>query len=152
MSKNHGLTIANPSQFQKGSKEGFMKKENKKIKEGNNKKEDNNSYWIAIGMCVGISIGTSIGASTNNMGLWLPIGLSIGLCIGLGLSSVKNKNEKKQELGNMFYCPSTGLEHMFFAPGQGIVSPSQFQKGSKDEENNYYNNNYSINFNNNISI
>ena len=73
-----------------------MKKEKQiKVTEDNKQKEDNTSYWLPIGMCLGISIGTTIGAATNNMGLWLSIGLSVGLCIGLLFSSSKDTNSKK---------------------------------------------------------
>ena len=74
----------------------WLKKERKKIRvKVDNEKEEDDSYWLSIGMCLGISIGTSIGVSTNNMGLWIPIGICIGLCLGLAFSNSKKHNNKK---------------------------------------------------------
>lgn len=36
----------------------------------------------------------------------------------------------------MFYLPSTGLEHMFFALGQDIANPSQYYQENEDDNNN----------------
>ena len=66
-------------------------KERKAIKEEKKQTKDE-SYWLAIGMCIGISVGTTIGAAFNNISFWLPIGLCIGLCFGAVFS---NANDDK---------------------------------------------------------
>ena len=35
------------------------------------KKDNNQGFWIPIGVAVGTSIGVAIGVTTDNLGLWL---------------------------------------------------------------------------------
>ena len=57
-----------------------------------NKKSENQTYYMPIGMCLGISIGTAIGGATDNLSIYMPIGLSIGMCIG---ALIDAQNRKK---------------------------------------------------------
>ena len=59
-----------------------------------NKKSDNQTHYMPIGMCLGISIGTAIGVATDNLSIYMPIGMSIGLCIGSLIDSQMRKNAK----------------------------------------------------------
>lgn len=42
------------------------------------KKDNNQGFWIPIGVAVVTSIGVAIGVTTDNLGLWLGVGISIG--------------------------------------------------------------------------
>ena len=59
-----------------------------------NKKSDNQTHYMPIGMCMGISIGTAIGVATDNLSIYMPIGLSIGMCIGVIFDAQNRKKSK----------------------------------------------------------
>ena len=59
-----------------------------------NKKSDNQTHYMPIGMCLGISIGTAIGVATDNLSIYMPIGLSIGMCIGALIDAQKRNKAK----------------------------------------------------------
>ena len=54
------------------------------------KKDNNQGFWIPIGVAVGTSIGVAIGVTTDNLGLWLGVGISIGSAFGIFLMIKKN--------------------------------------------------------------
>lgn len=62
-----------------------------------NKKKDNDSSGLAVGMCIGLAVGTAIGAATHNIGLWMPVGLSAGMCLGLVFGH-KNVDDSDDEV------------------------------------------------------
>ena len=59
-----------------------------------NKKSENQTNYMPIGMCLGISIGTAIGVATDNLSIYMPIGLSIGMCIGTLIDAQNRKKAK----------------------------------------------------------
>ena len=59
-----------------------------------NKKSENQTYYMPIGMCLGISIGTAIGVATDNSSIYMPIGMSIGMCIGALIDAQNRKKAK----------------------------------------------------------
>lgn len=59
-----------------------------------NKKSDNQTHYMPIGMCMGISLGTAIGVATDNLSIYMPIGLSIGMCIGALIDAQNRKKTK----------------------------------------------------------
>ena len=59
-----------------------------------NKKSENQTYYMPICMCLGISIGTAIGVATDNLSIYMPIGLSIGMCIGALIDAQNRKKTK----------------------------------------------------------
>ena len=61
-----------------------------------NKKSDNQTHYMPIGMCMGISIGTAIGVATDNLSIYMPIGLSIGALID-AQNRKKTKGSSKDE-------------------------------------------------------
>ena len=72
-----------------------------------NKKSENQTYYMPIGMCLGISIGTAIGVATDNLSIYMPIGLSIGMCIG---ALIDAKNRKKAKSYSRSEMEETELE------------------------------------------
>ena len=61
-----------------------------------NKKSDNQTHYMPIGMCLGISVGTAIGVATDNLSIYMPIGLSIGALID-AQNRKKTKGSSKDE-------------------------------------------------------
>jgi len=60
-----------------------------------NKQEENDqTYYLPIGMCIGMALGTAIGSATGNLGIYMPIGLSIGLAIGAMIDAKKRKDSQ----------------------------------------------------------
>ena len=59
-----------------------------------NKKSDNQTHYMPIGMCMGISIGTAIGAAMDNIPICMAVGLSLGMCIGSFIDAKNQKAEK----------------------------------------------------------
>ena len=57
-------------------------------------REENQSAYMLICMCLGMSIGTAIGVVTDNLYICMPIGMSIGLCIG-SLIDAQKRNKAK---------------------------------------------------------
>lgn len=64
-----------------------MKKKDDKMK------NENENYWMPIGMCLGMCLGAGIGAATNELAIYMPIGMCLGLCIGLALDETKKKKK-----------------------------------------------------------
>lgn len=65
-----------------------------------NKKTNNQTYYMPICMCLGMSIGTAIGVATDNMSMFMCLGVSFGLCIG-SIIDAKNRakgNDKAEKL------------------------------------------------------
>lgn len=58
------------------------------------KKTENQTFYIPIGMCLGIAIGTAIGVATDSLAIYMPIGLSIGMCFGSLIDAQKRKKAK----------------------------------------------------------
>lgn len=74
-----------------------MKKNKQKLtKENKPKDEEDNNYWLPIGMSIGLCLGVGVGAATNNMSLWLPIGLCLGVSLGVAFSGDKDNKDKKK--------------------------------------------------------
>lgn len=60
------------------------------------KKENNDqTYYLPIGMCLGMSIGVAIGSAMDNLAIGMCMGLSIGVCIGALLDSKKRKESEE---------------------------------------------------------
>lgn len=66
-----------------------------------NKKSDNQTHYMPIGMCLGISVGTAIGVATDNLSIYMPIGLSIGMCIGALIDAQNRKKAKSDSQSEM---------------------------------------------------
>ena len=71
--------------------------ENKEIKNQHEnqrpeKKEDESSYGVALGLCFGVALGMSFGQLVlHNMMLGMCMGIGIGLCLGTAYEAFKNK-------------------------------------------------------------
>ena len=59
-----------------------------------NKKSENQTYYMPIFMCLGMSIGTAIGVATDNMSMCMCLGISFGMCIG---SVIDARNRAKKD-------------------------------------------------------
>lgn len=58
-------------------------------------KEQRDTQWMPIYMCLGMSIGMCLGTSFDNIAIGTSMGMCLGLCIGAALdSSFKKKREK----------------------------------------------------------
>ena len=53
-------------------------------------KNDKQTHYLSIGMCMGLSIGLAIGSAMGNISLGMCMGLGIGLCFGSALDNAKN--------------------------------------------------------------
>ena len=61
-----------------------------------NKKSENQTYYMPIFMCLGMSIGTAIGAVTDKMSMCMCLGISVGMCIG-SVVDARNREKDKAE-------------------------------------------------------
>lgn len=59
--------------------------------------EEERSYYLPIGMCIGMSLGVAIGTATDNLGTYMPIGLSVGMAIGALLDAKKRKASEEDK-------------------------------------------------------
>lgn len=69
------------------------------MKDENKKKTENETGYMAIGMCLGMSFGTALGLVLfHNLAVGISTGMCIGLCIGLLADAGKKKaNSKKAD-------------------------------------------------------
>ena len=69
------------------------------MKDENKKKTENETGYMAIGMCLGMSFGAALGLVLfHNLAVGISTGMCIGLCIGLLADAGKKKaNSKKAD-------------------------------------------------------
>ncbi|MBQ4050075.1 MAG: hypothetical protein IJD13_00455 [Oscillospiraceae bacterium] len=56
-------------------------------------KNDNQTSWLPIGLCLGMGIGVTFGAALDNLSL----GMTLGPCFGLLLGAVLDSRNKKNK-------------------------------------------------------
>ena len=62
------------------------------------KKENNDqTYYLPIGMCLGLSVGMAIGAAMDNISIRMCLGLGIGMCIGSAIDAYKAAENKEDD-------------------------------------------------------
>lgn len=58
-------------------------------------KEQRDTQWMPIYMCLGMSIGMCLGTSFDNIAIGTSMGMCLGLCIGAALDSFFKKKREK---------------------------------------------------------
>ena len=57
----------------------------------NNKKSEDSTQYMPIGMSVGLALGAGVGAATGNIPVWMALGMSIGMSAGMLIDRQKRK-------------------------------------------------------------
>lgn len=56
----------------------------------NNEKQDNQNYYLSVGIGIGLALGAALGVILNNIAIWAGVGMLLGICIG----GIIDKNKK----------------------------------------------------------